>query len=554
MKLVCLCVVVCLCAYASALAAETAASGESCYIADDVIEQNGAQRYDKTVFEMLQGKKILSLSITVNNIFNEDNPDEDTFLYRLANRLQVNTRENTIRKQLLFKQGDAIDLDLLDESLRRLYQKEYLLAVQLRPTQICADGVHLNLVVRDAWTIEPRISAGQSGGETSSQIGLRDGNFLGSGAELELVYKSNQERSQVDYKYRAENFLHTRWLAEFYHADLSDGENNRVIIERPFFSNNTRWAYGFKVEDLTQVDKIRHNNEVINAFGHRVSRDEVYIGNAFSTNNQRTYRIRIGSTELMREFKEVELTEHLPDAELHQYNWIGIERQSNVYKQYNNLNFIARTEDIAMGHGFRLRYGSGLWGNGDQLKRLIGSYNKAVALDDFHFLQFGTHIDITYNSDTQSTANSTWGLSSSYHHFIDRKNRWQVDARWDKGNDLAQYRELTLGEESGMRGYPLSFQRGDNRYLMNIERRYYSDLHWFNLIRVGAVAFMDIGRAWDSATQSEAKLLASTGIGLRFQTSKTGNPAVIQVNLSKPLVATEGIDSYLLSVAVGARF
>lgn len=105
-----------------------------------------------------------------------------------------------------------------------------------------------------------------------------------------------------------------------------------------------------------------------------------------------------------------------------------------------------------------------------------------------------------------------------------------------------------------MRGYPLSFQRGDNRYLMNIERRYYSDLHWFNLIRVGAVAFMDIGRAWDSATQSNAKLLASTGIGLRFQTSKTGNPAVIQVNLSKPLVATEGIDSYLLSVAVGARF
>lgn len=185
MKLVCLCVVVCLCAYASALAAETAASGESCYTADDVIEQNGAQRYDKTVFEMLQGKKILSLSITVNNIFNEDNPDEDTFLYRLANRLQVNTREKTIRKQLLFKQGDAIDLDLLDESLRRLYQKEYLLAVQLRPTQICADGVHLNLVVRDAWTIEPRISAGQSGGETSSQIGLRDGNFLGSGAELE---------------------------------------------------------------------------------------------------------------------------------------------------------------------------------------------------------------------------------------------------------------------------------------------------------------------------------------------------------------------------------
>lgn len=549
-----LCLAACSFACSSVRAADTAMSDARCYAADDIISQDDTQRYDKTVFEMLQGKKILSISITVNNIFNEANPDEDTFLYRLANRLQVNTREKTIRKQLLFKQGDSVDLDLLDESLRRLYQKEYLLSVQLHPAQICAEGVHLNLVVRDAWTIEPRISAGQSGGETSSQIGLRDGNFLGTGAELELVYKSNEERSQVDYKYRSENFLHSRWLAEFYHADLSDGENNRVIIERPFFSNNTRWAYGFKVEDLTQVDKIRHNNEVINAFGHRVSRDEVYIGNAFSTNTNRTYRIRAGSTELNREFNEVELTEYLPYAELQQYNWIALERQSNRYAQYNNLNFIARTEDIAMGHSFKVKFGSGLWGNGEELKRLVSSYSKAVALDNFHFVQFGSYLDIAYNGDTQSTANSTWGLNSSYHHFINRKNRWQVDARWDKGNNLAQYRELTLGEESGMRGYPLSYQRGDNRYLINIERRYYSDQHWFNLIRVGAVAFMDIGRAWDSATESEADHLASVGLGLRFQTSKTGNPAVIHVNVSKPLMVEDDIDSYLVSVVVGSRF
>lgn len=518
------------------------------------------QRFDKAKLKKWQGASIEKIAIKVTNIFNESNPRENRWLYRLANRIQVNTREDTIRAQLLFKEGDVLDVDIIEESLRRLYQKEYILDVKLVPTENCEQGVGLELVVRDAWTIEPRISVGHEGGESSGEFGLRDGNFLGSGAELELIYKSNAERSQIDYKYRSQNFLQSRWVAEFYHANLSDGENNRIVLERPFYSNNTQWSYGFSVDELSQTDTIREDNRLLNTYQHQIDHENVFVGHALSSNATRTYRIKMGITDIEREFYAVDDTEYLPETEQQQFTWVELLRQSNVYKTYSNLNYIRRAEDVAMGRRFSIKLGQGTWGEQEGMSRLIARYAKATSIDNHHLFEFSSYIDAMYRRDSESTANSLGGFSASYHHFVDGKNRWQVKARWDKGINLPEYREFTLGEEAGMRGYPLSYQRGDQRYLVNIERRFYSDIHWFNLIRVGAVAFVDVGRAWHSGesvmsdTSKPADHLASVGAGLRFHSSKSGNPAVIHVNVSKPLVVENDIEGYLISFSVGSAF
>lgn len=231
-----------------------------------------------------------------------------------------------------------------------------------------------------------------------------------------------------------------------------------------------------------------------------------------------------------------------------------MQRQTNEFKTYTNLNYIKRAEDIAIGQEFSVRVGQGEWAETDSMTRLIAQYSNALALQDNHLFKFDTYTDLVYTNEDQSLANSIWGLSGKYHYYVDGKNRWQIRASWDRGNNLPEYRELTLGEEVGMRGYPLSYQRGDNRYIVNIERRFYSDIHWFNLIRVGAVAFVDAGRAWQTGSGEQADHLASAGLGLRLHSSKSGNPAVIHINLSAPLVKDEQLDDYLVSVAVGTEF
>ena len=52
------------------------------------------------------GAVIGRIVLNIGNIFNEADPREDKALYRLANRLHIKTREDTVRSQLLFKTGD----------------------------------------------------------------------------------------------------------------------------------------------------------------------------------------------------------------------------------------------------------------------------------------------------------------------------------------------------------------------------------------------------------------------------------------------------------------
>src|SRR5688572_14293749 len=54
------------------------------------------------------------------NVFDTRVPEEDTVLFRFANRLRIVTRESTIGSQLLFGSGDRYDARLLRESERLL--------------------------------------------------------------------------------------------------------------------------------------------------------------------------------------------------------------------------------------------------------------------------------------------------------------------------------------------------------------------------------------------------------------------------------------------------
>src|SRR6516164_8459689 len=66
------------------------------------------------------GAVIGEVLIDNQNIFNLDDPKDDTKLFRLANRLHVKTRPSVIRKQLLFKSGERYNRRAIDESERIL--------------------------------------------------------------------------------------------------------------------------------------------------------------------------------------------------------------------------------------------------------------------------------------------------------------------------------------------------------------------------------------------------------------------------------------------------
>ena len=104
---------------------------------------------------------------------------------------------------------------------------------------------------------------------------------------------------------------------------------------------------------------------------------------------------------------------------------------------------------------------------------------------------------------------------------------------------------LQLGGDTGLRGYPLSFQSGERRLLLTAEERVFSDWYPFRLFRVGGAAFVDVGRAWHGTGQQTAgeRALTDLGVGLRLQSARSATGSVLHADIATPVNARDQVKS-----------
>src|SRR5678815_4127731 len=72
------------------------------------------------------GARIGVISVDPQNIFDLSVPEENTSLFRIANRLHIQTKVQTIRSRLLFRSGEPYKGSLLAESERILRATRFL--------------------------------------------------------------------------------------------------------------------------------------------------------------------------------------------------------------------------------------------------------------------------------------------------------------------------------------------------------------------------------------------------------------------------------------------
>ena len=59
------------------------------------------------------GARIGQIHVVTEDIFDLTDPRENNFLYRLANKIHINTRPEVIRRQLLFESGQPVSVRLI---------------------------------------------------------------------------------------------------------------------------------------------------------------------------------------------------------------------------------------------------------------------------------------------------------------------------------------------------------------------------------------------------------------------------------------------------------
>lgn len=536
--------------------------GQSCtafrYDLRDLADQRESDRISEALAEH-QGKTIRSIQYDSRDIFDESDPSENNWLYRGFNRLHIQTRDPVIAAQLLFAEGDELYLNQIQESERILRRRGYLTSAFIVPKLTCQDSVELLVVTRDSWVTEPEVTFSHEGGETTSSFGIKDGNFLGTGDSVTVSYARDIERNSLSYEYATDHFMQSRWATRLYFAQKSDGEDKAFSLERPFYALSVPWATGGFVRDVSEIRTVREGGVDVNEFRHRNRDGEVYFGIATRADEYLTRRWLMGLTREEDVFSPTEDTPPempVPRDRKGTYAWLGIEVIENKFATYRNLYQIQRTEDIALGVNYSARFGYGgaSMGNASDLVRYQAAYSNVIGVGKHHILQLQADLNGYHYSETRVDS-GTVGAEIAYNLFQDENNRWFVRLRYDLGRNLEQYEELTLGGGNGLRGYPIDYQRGQRRYLMNLERRYFSDVHLFNVVRMGGVAYFDAGRVWDSdISERDGSHLSNIGIGLRFSSSKARIGNILHIDLAMPLAEKSGLDSTQLLIKTERRF
>ncbi len=502
------------------------------------------------------GWRIGSVSILVGDIYDTSKPDENRKIFRLVNRLHRNTHDRVIRRQLLFESGDTYSPRLLEESERLLRQNRFLYDAEIVPGAAIDGRVDIEVRTRDVWTLTGGANFNRSGGENAVQFEIQDFNFLGTGKEFGISRTSDFERTSSQLLYRDFNIAGTRGRLEIMLDDTaekspagdSDGFRRLLHLNRPFFALDTRWAAGLTVLTEDRVDRLFTVGQETSRFRHRINVYEAWWGRSPGLVGRAAQRWKLGFTYVGNRFDTAPDStppETLPPDRTVSYPWADFEVIQDRFIEARDLDKIARTEDLRLGRRFQVRLGwsSPSWG-GDRDLAIFGSRAELG-------LKPGTGKLLLLAGN----AGARWG-SGGFETFVSGASArffWRnfgnhllfVEIGADLVEDLDPERQLTLGGDNGLRGYPLRFQEGNRRALLTVEQRFFTDFELFKLANIGAAAFVDVGRAWFAGTDDESDhgVLKDIGIGLRLSPSRSGRGTMVHLDVAFPLDGDGSIDS-----------
>jgi hemolysin activation/secretion protein len=106
------------------------------------------------------------------------------------------------------------------------------------------------------------------------------------------------------------------------------------------------------------------------------------------------------------------------------------------------------------------------------------------------------------------------------------------------GHALEADHELSLGGDTGLRGYPLRYQSGSGRALLTLEQRFYTNRSLWNLADIGGAIFFDAGRSWGASAFGPTEnygLLKDIGLGLRLGSTRSSLGNVLHIDIAFPL-------------------
>ena len=514
------------------------------------LAQVAPARPDLPPFAELEAAGAIIGRVLVNpqNIFDLDDPRENNWLFRTANSLHVQTRPETIRRQLLFKPGERVSARLIDETERLLRSNRYLQDVSIRPVEYRDGVVDIEVSTRDAWTLDPGVSFARSGGSNSSRTYLTENNFLGSGIAVGLSHSSNVDRAGTEVSVADNHFLGSWTRVSAKYANLNDGTAWALGVGQPFYSADTRYSWGVAAADSDAVNNIYEQGIVVSQYRVRSKTAEVFGGWSPGRVQGWSHRYSAG---LSYESNTYEPARDLPPpsslpADLTLAGpFLRYEVVEDLYEKTINRDQIGRPEYFALGFRARVQLGLALDSLGSTEGSWLYSASVAKGFGSVSTRTFLTSAAISGRVEEATRRNQLVSATARYYEQQGRGWLFSAALSGDMYRRPDTSAPLQIGGDTGLRGYPLNYQSGERRLLLTLEERVYTDWYPYRLLRVGGAVFTDVGRAWHGANEVSAgqRHLSDFGFGLRVADSRSSLGTVLHADIAFPLNARDQVKS-----------
>ena len=502
------------------------------------------------------GAHIGEIRIHPGDIFDLNDPRENNLFFRLANKLHINTQPEVIRRALLFESGQPVSVQKIEETERLLRGFDFLYDVAIRPVAVHDGLVDIEVRTRDTWSLDVSASASREGGKNKGRIAVAEENLLGTGISVGVGYTSDVDRKGTNFNISDSNVMGTRSILSYAYSKNDDGHGQSFSAQRPFYELDARWAAGFGATESDGIESIYNAGNSVAEYRHR--RQSVDSSGGWSAGLVNGW-VRRYSVGFLHQTDEYALEpgkvapERLPTDLALVGPYVKFELIQDEYRQDMNLNLIGRVEDFAMGFQASMQVGRAL--EAFDSTRDAVFYNLNVS-NGFDVTRDGFVITNAYTAGRDQGENQSIGAAARYYQRRGRRMVLYAALSGDAVHNPDIPGALSVGGDSGLRGYPLRYQAGERRVLFTTEARAYTDWYPFRLFRVGGAVFFDSGRAWKGENQNteNAGWLKDVGFGLRLLSARSSKGNVLHADFAFPLDRTSDIKSVQFLVRTKVSF
>lgn len=500
---------------------------------------------------------IEAVEIRREDVFSES---EARGLYKLVNKAHVVTREGVVRRELLFAEGDELDVEALEQSERNLRKRPFLRGIALEVLddegRVLAtageeslsrlacdprapDTVRVRVTTRDSWSTSVEGTLKRAGDRFLWGVGVTETNFLGRGKQLELAHEVDLDRTSDVIWYSDPQIAGGSLAGEIRYKDQSDGSRLAFAVGRPMRSLDTRWGWKLDLETFDQLQPLYFRGDRDREPRHVRRRQELQVTRLVGRSGQTAYRVHAGYRSW---FDSV-------DDEARDFGIfrVGVSRVEHGYRKLTHVNH-ERPEDVNLGAV------SGLF---------LGVSPPGPAASDGGWFFDASHSQgLTLGSDGILLGDLEWAgrvrggrlenslgevgltyLGPGDHELL------YLSARYRRGSRLDPELQLTLGAQNGLRGYPVHQFTGDSTLLLTAEHRWFVADDLFRLLSLGVTAFADTGLVWRGPRGGTTDGFRSdVGVGLLIGRKRSSlRKAAMRIDLAYALDPVPGRGRWLVS-------